>query len=330
LERVDLRRVWLRESSEFTPWLALEQNIALLGDAIGIELEVEAQEKEVGPFRADILCKNTANDSWVLIENQLERTDHVHLGQLITYAAGLSIVTIVWMAQRFTEEHRAALDWLNEVTDERINFFGLEVELWRIGDSAIAPKFNLVSKPNAWTKSVAGGASRAVEEGLTAAKRLQLQYWTVFRTFLEESRSPVKPTKPLPQHWMNFAVGRSGFRLAAIASLYDSERETFDANELRAEMLVDTPNSKEAFALLLAQKESIQREMGEPLIWHNPPEKRICKAYVRRPADLENRQDWPTQHRWLKDKLELLHRVFAPRIKALSVQSLSPSEVPKA
>src|SRR5689334_7653054 len=170
LERVDLRQAWSTESGQFTPWLAAEDNVRLLGEAIGIDLEVEAQEKEVGPFRADILCKDTATDSWVLIENQLERTDHVHLGQLLTYAAGLNSVTIVWIAQRFTDEHRAALDWLNEVTDERINFFGLEVELWRIGDSPVAPKFNVVSKPNAWTKSVTGGASRAADQDLTPAK----------------------------------------------------------------------------------------------------------------------------------------------------------------
>src|SRR6267143_4897369 len=114
LHKVDLREAWTSESSGFTPWLAHEENLKLLGEAIGMELELESQEKEVGPFRADILCKDTANDNWVLIENQLDRTDHSHLGQLITYAAGLNAVTIVWIAERFTEEHRAAMDWLNE------------------------------------------------------------------------------------------------------------------------------------------------------------------------------------------------------------------------
>jgi len=126
LHKVDLREAWTSESIDFTPWLAQEDNLKLLGEVIGIELELESQEKEVGPFRADILCKNTANDSWVLIENQLARTDHSHLGQLITYAAGLNAVTIVWIAERFTQEHRAAMDWLNERTDEKINLFGLQ------------------------------------------------------------------------------------------------------------------------------------------------------------------------------------------------------------
>lgn len=136
LEQVDLKNVWNNEPKEFTPWLAKSENLQLLGDVVGIELELEAQEKMLGPFRADILSKDTVNNQWVLIENQIERTDHAHLGQLLTYASGLKAVIIVWIARRFTDEHRAALDWLNEITDSRINFFGLEIELWRIGDSS--------------------------------------------------------------------------------------------------------------------------------------------------------------------------------------------------
>jgi hypothetical protein len=154
LEKVDLRKVWADEAGVFTPWLAQEENIKLLGDTIGIELKVEAQEKPVGPFSADILCKDTVNNQWVLIENQLERTDHTHLGQLMTYAAGLDAVTIIWIAQRFTDEHRAAMDWLNEITEEDIVFFGLEIELWQISGSPVAPKFNIISKPNEWSKTI--------------------------------------------------------------------------------------------------------------------------------------------------------------------------------
>ena len=120
LQRVPLREAWSSESSDFTLWLAQPENLVLLAESIGIELELDTREKDVGPFRADILCKDTA-DNWVLIENQLERTDHSHLGQLLTYAAGLNAVTIVWVAERLTEEHRAALTWLNEHTDEKIN-----------------------------------------------------------------------------------------------------------------------------------------------------------------------------------------------------------------
>ena len=167
LERVDLRKAWVSEPAHFSMWLAREENLALLGEALGMSLVLEATEKSVGPFAADILCREPQTEQWVLIENQLEQTDHTHLGQIITYAAGLDAVTVIWVAAKFVEEHRAALDWLNEVTAEGTNFFGVEVELWRIGDSAVAPKFNIASKPNAWSKRVTKSAGEwsAMERG---------------------------------------------------------------------------------------------------------------------------------------------------------------------
>src|SRR5438128_1646495 len=126
LKPIELREAWPNESTAFTPWLAQTENLALLADAVGMELELEGQEQRVGPFRADILCKDTGTNQWVLIENQIEPTDHCHLGQLLTYAAGLQAVTIVWVAKTIREEHRAALDWLNKITGDQFNFFGLE------------------------------------------------------------------------------------------------------------------------------------------------------------------------------------------------------------
>src|SRR5262245_40043571 len=174
LESVDLRKIWTSEASDFTPWLARPENIAELANTLDMDLEVEAQERAVGPFRADILCKDISTNRWVLIENQLERTDHHHLGQLLTYASGLEAVTIVWIAARFTEKHRSTLDWLNKITDDRFRFFGLEVELWRIGDSPAAPKFNVVSKPNdghtQWRKQRARSMTqREPRRGLNSA-----------------------------------------------------------------------------------------------------------------------------------------------------------------
>ncbi len=264
LEQVDLKNVWNNEPKEFTPWLAKPENLQLLGDAVGIELKLEAQEKNVGPFRADILCKDTVNNQWVLIENQIERTDHTHLGQLLTYASGLKAVTIVWIARRFTDEHRAALDWLNEITDSRFNFFGLEIELWRIGDSPIAPKFNIVSQPNDWSKTVAAGASQ-VENTLTESRLLQREFWSALRDFVKDKDSRIKTTKALAQNWMNIAIGRSGIRLCTVASFWDSVKETYDSHELRTEVVLDDNNSKTYYEQLFAQKEKNENEMGEPL-----------------------------------------------------------------
>ncbi len=319
LSKVDLREVWNNEATDFTPWLAMEENLGLLGDTIGIDLELEAQEKNVGPFKADILCKDTTDGHWVLIENQLERTDHTHLGQLITYAAGLKAVTIVWIAHRFTDEHRAAVDWLNEMTGSQINFFGLEVELWRIGDSPIAPKFNMVSKPNDWTKSVTGAAKRFDLEDISPAKQLQLEFWTGFREYLLEESKLIKPQKPLPQHWANFAIGRSGHNLAATVNTRD--------NRLTVELYIGTDDAKAFFHLLHDQKTEIEAEIGAALDWRELPEKKTSNlVLLRDDVDPQNKALWPDYYTWLKDYLERFHGALAGRVKMLDARDYNPPD----
>lgn len=318
LQKVELREAWSSESSDFTPWLAQEENLSLLGDAIGIELELESQEKDVGPFRADILCKDTATDNWVLIENQLERTDHSHLGQLLTYAAGLNAVTIVWIAERFTEEHRATLDWLNERTDEKINLFGLEVELWRIGESPIAPKFNIISQPNDWSRTVQQAAAGSGE--VSVHKQLQLRFWTAFRQYMEAHKSFVRCQKPLPQHWTNHAIGRSGIHLTSIVSIWNSETNS-KGPEIRAELYLDGPSAKQEFASLEKQKENIEKALGFPLTWHTVENKAACRLYTRQNADFLNESLWPQQFDWLRQRLETMQKVFAPIAKTLKLEA---------
>ena len=263
LEKVELRDVWAKEDGDFTPWLGTAENIALLGDAIGLDLEVEAQEKEVGAFRADILCKDTANDTWVLIENQLEKTDHTHLGQLMTYAAGLDAVSIVWIAARMTDEHRAALNWLNDVTTEDINFFGLEVELWRIDESRTAPRFNIVSKPNDWTSGITRATRGLVDGELSSTKQLQLKYWTEFWRVLESRYPHIRGTRARPQHWNNFSIGRSTFVL--VASVNTQKRFVW------VYLMCKGANALANFKLLRQQKNEIETEVRCPLEWRNCP-----------------------------------------------------------
>ncbi|MBT4400577.1 MAG: DUF4268 domain-containing protein [Bacteroidetes bacterium] len=307
LEHVELREKFKTEAGDFTPWLADESNISLLGDTIGLDLEVEAQEKEVGPFRADILCKDTADDTWVLIENQLERTDHTHLGQLMTYASGLKAVTIIWIAQKFTEEHRAAIDWLNEITDSDFKFFGIEVELWKIGNSEVAPKFNIVSKPNEWSRAVARG-----QEGITDARQLQLRFWNAFKSYVEDHGSQIRTGKPGPQNWMNISLGKTGYQLLAVASMWDQESHSYSKNEIRAELYVSSEESKSKFVVIESQREVIEKELGYELTWLNPEEMKSARAFTRKTVDLNDEADWMNQHAWLLENLVKLQKVFKP------------------
>lgn len=311
LARVDLRDIWMSESSDFTPWLAQDENLEILGETLGIDLELEAQEKSVGPFRADILCKDIGTGSWVLVENQLERTDHSHLGQLLTYASGLEAITIVWIAARFTEEHRSTLDWLNKITDESFRFFGLEVELWRIGDSPAAPKFNIVSKPNDWSRSVAQ-AARAIDESELSDVRLkQRSYWEAFHRALDQATGPVSGArKPQPQSWMNYSIGRTGFSLGAV--MIRPKRK------IRAELYISGEQAKSFFHLLQEHRQAIEQELGYELNWEELPTRRDCRISVYMTnVDPEDERDWPRQHEWLAAKVNDFHRAFLNRVRDL-------------
>lgn len=311
LEKVELRDVWKSEAGDFTPWLAIEENIALLSATIGIELEVEAQEKNVGPFRADILCKNTLSDNWVLIENQLEKTDHTHLGQLLTYASGLDAVTIVWIAYKFTEEHRAALDWLNEITNERFNFFGLEVELWRIGNSPIAPKFNIVSNPNDWTKRIAKAASQIGNVELTETRKLQLEFWTRFSEALQNTKEITSTQSPRPQYWFNVALGRSGIHLSLIANTYDKR--------IGVRLYMSGNVADTALDQLLEHKEEIEKEIGSTLIWNPFPDKKDKIILLDINADITKTEKWNEYINWLVEYTLKFRHAFSSRIKELDL-----------
>ncbi len=307
LTRVDLREAWETEAQDFTPWLAQDENIGVLAETLEMELEVEAQEKDVGPFRADILCRDANSpdhDAWVLIENQLERTDHTHLGQLLTYAAGLNTVTIIWIAQRFTDEHRAALDWLNDITGERYQFFGLEVELWRIGDSLAAPKFNIVAKPNEWTRKAGAAASSSGRDSERGA--LYRHYWTEFSKHLKERHSQ---RKPLPQQWMDFGIGRTGFWLTAMLRRQERRVSVY--------LGISGEEAKAHLELIRQDHEVIASALGDAIQWRNLA--KSCQLLLINPreADLDDPDDWQWQHEWLSETLEKFDAELRPRVVAL-------------
>jgi hypothetical protein len=315
LSAVELREYWPDEAKNFTPWL--EHNIGLLGEALGLDLEVVERERSVGPFSADLVCKNTADGTLLLVENQLEKTDHSHLGQILTYAGGLDAMSVVWVARRFTEEHRAAVDWLNRATRDDYSFFGVEIELWRIGESHPAPRFNLVSMPNDWSKIV---KSVSVGDSLTDTGRAQVAFWEAFRTHLQDRGSALKAGKAQPQSWLNLSVGRSGFVLSAIASRFDVESNAWEG-VLRAELVLERDSDRHYFRQLQAQKEEIHSEVDEPLVWHDPPDTKSCKVYFKTTADVTDESSWSKQHDWLRSHLERLDTVFRKRIQRLEAPS---------
>lgn len=310
LVRVNLRDAWEHEALQFTPWLAQTENISLLGDAIHLDLEVQSSEAPVGPCSADILCKDTLTGHYVLIENQLERTDHSHLGQLLTYAAGLDAVTIVWIAARFTDEHRAALDWLNRSTAEGLNFFGLELEVWKIGDSPLAPKFNVVSQPNDWVKTVKQQADVSAASALTAFQKLHLEYWTRFQSFLEERQSPVRTSKPSKESWVEVALGRSYFTLVAANSMRDNQTWVY--------LRIYGPAAKQQFSTMeQTYGEAINAMAPGKVEWRALPTNKESQLRLTRPSEPSNQATWPELMSWMAETLERWSQTLRPIVKAL-------------
>lgn len=307
IKKIDLRTIWASESSDFTPWLAKEENIALLSDAIGMDLEVESQEKNVGPFRADILARDLVANHYVLIENQLEQTNHNHLGQIMTYAAGLDAFSIIWIAKSFTEEHRAALDWLNRITDENINFFGVEVAIIQIGDSLPAPQFNVVAKPNDWSKSIKSTTSSG---NLTETKIKQQEYWTEFRDYVLKNGSPFKVQKPLPQHWTNVAIGRSYFYLSLNVN---SVNGTISIN-----FEMSGANAKSNYATLREKFEDDSKSnISANLDWLRLDDKKISMVKLSKSfnfLDIDSREE---QFAWFVEYVQKFIKYFQPKIKTL-------------
>lgn len=309
LVQVEVRSEWSNEASEFTPWLAQQENLDVLGETLGLSLETESVEKEVGSFRADIVCSDTGSDSVVLIENQLTGTDHDHLGKLLTYAAGLQAKTVLWLATQIRDEHRAALDWLNTITSDDYRFFGVEIELWQIGDSLAAPRFNIVSMPNNWSKSLA-----SVTDGTTKSEtRLkQLEYWDNLHGVLSTKNGPVSGNrKPQPQQWMSYAIGRKDFNLAAVMHI----REGF----IRVELYISGERASNRLTQLETEKEEIEQELGFELEWgdQSPDARDQRISHYLRGIDPTDKANWDNQHEWIADKLNAMHEVFFDRVKKL-------------
>lgn len=308
LQRINLREAWKHEATEFTPWLAQEENLQLLADALGLaELELVATEHPVGDFKVDILCSD--DDGEIIIENQLEKTNHTHLGQIITYAAGVGAKKVVWVAESFRAEHVAALEFLNQNTTGDLNFFAVEVELWRIADSPMAPSFNVLVKPNDWSK--AGRESARAAATATPTKQRQLQFWTALIEYIDEHKVPIKPQKPGPQHWLNSnPLGRSGFHVVSTVHSRDGR--------IGAEVYISHQQSKELFQKLLAQRSEIEKELGFELDWQELPESHASRiAVFRTDSDLSNESAWPGYCEWLAGKVSRLSAVFRPRVKEL-------------
>lgn len=307
LVQVPLREAWKHEANDFTPWLAETDNLNALADALGIsELVLVATEHWVGEFKLDILC--TDGDDQVIIENQLEKTDHTHLGQIIAYAAGVGARKVVWVAEKFRPEHAAALQFLNDNTTDDLGFFAVEVELWRIGDSPLAPKFEVVVKPDNWTKSSREQVRAA--SATTPIKQLQQKFWVALKEYLAQHAPNIRPQQARPQHWLNNSIGRSGFGLNVTANTRD---ERFGV-----ELYIHSAEAKKHFDNLSAKKAEIEAKLGFALDWQRLDDAQATRIAVWLPnASIEDEARWPEYQAWITQQLVKMDSVLRPIVRAL-------------
>ncbi len=306
LESVEVRAYWSDEARDFTPWLA--ENIHLLSEAVGgLDLEVKEQEGKVGDFRTDLVCRDTDGHP-VIVENQFGKTDHDHLGKLLTYAGGKDAAVIVWVAEDFRDEHRAALDWLNEHTAGDVHVFGVQIELWKIGDSAPAPRFNVVSKPNDWVE-----IARHTGE-MSEAQKLWVEFWTGLRVVMEQNQGNVGPRAPSKESFVGFAVGRADFRLEAIGS----------KRRISVRLVITGQKAKAYYRLLFQQKDAVEHEIGDELEWRELPRNKQSDVTVSwENCDVLDKDQWSDLHLWLREYLEKFHAAFFKRIKDLKAEDVS-------
>lgn len=293
LTALDPRTVWAHEAHHFTPWLL--DNAASLGAVLGIDLELSAAEHPVGGFALDLLGRDLTNDCVLIVENQLTTTDHGHLGQLLTYAAGTDAGTVIWLATAFREEHRRALDLLNDLGGEAVRFFGVEIGVVKIGDSSPAPLFKLRAQPNDWHAMVASAAKTNSQQAGKAA--LYQSFWGRFieRVKLQQP-GWTNAHKPPAANWFSMPSQFKGgpYYSASFAQ----------GGKLRSELYIDYGDAEQNTALfssLLSRREVTEERYGAPLTWEELPEKRACRIADYADGDVSNEQHADAYIDWLID-----------------------------
>ena len=306
IERVDPRSVWPNEAQDFTPWLA--SHIDELGEALGLDLELQSEEAPVGGFSLDILAREVGRDRPVIVENQLEETDHRHLGQLLTYAAGYDAGVVVWIAREFRDEHRAALDLLNRRTDDGIEFFGVVVEVWRIADSPPALNFRVTAAPNEWGKQVKQDA-RSRREGESSGK--DEKYRKFFQPLLDVLREEHGFTNNVK------ARGQSGYGFAASSRCAQYYAHLQRQRTASVGVWIDGGDKSTnhyRFDSLEQNRDEIEAEVGE-LSWERRDQYQAPRIATSRGGSVDDDEDILQDIReWMVERLLALKKAFDPRL----------------
>lgn len=300
LKEVDIRKVWAHEQYDFSKWLAGEDNIKELGDTLNLSLTDVETEKFVGNYRCDILCKDEITGKAVLVENQLEATDHDHLGKIITYASGLDAAVVVWIVAAAKEEHASAIEWLNKHTDDELSFFLIEVHAYTIGDSEPAPMFKIIEQPNDFAKIV-----KAISKNsdMSDTEKKRLEFWTQLNEVLEERGKPFNKRKATTDHWYSVAMGSSECSISM--DLVNKE------HKIRVGVWIS--DNKDLYDKFYAHKDEIENTCGFELCWDRLDNKKAALActYIKG-LDFDKQDNYPELINKAIDLVLILKKAFVP------------------
>ena len=312
LEEIDVRSVWKNEASDFTPWLLA--NAEYLGEILGIDVELDKKEQAVGDFSLDLIGRDISNSCVLIVENQLAETDHKHLGQLLTYAAGTDAATIVWVAPSFREEHRRALDYLNDKSINDVRFFGVEVRVVRIGNSSPAPMFHLVSKPaETGTQVVISGDT----SGLSPQREKYRRFWANYLETVHSNHPSITNVRsPATRTFTHINYLRKGVTIVLGFVVPQSK--------VLAEIYIDLKSKSKNLDVLLTLKsmqKEIEKELGCSLIWDEIPGKRACRIRALHDGHIDDETKHAEIIQWLMGVHVGLKKAFRSRVDSL------PSEI---
>lgn len=303
LIEIDIRELWIHEQYDFSNWLSKEDNIKLLGDEVGFTLTNVNKEVYVGSYRCDLVATDETSGDKIIIENQLEATNHDHLGKIITYAAGLDAKSIIWIVKQAREEHRAAIEWLNNNTSKEIGFFLLEIHAYKIDNSRPAPMFKIIEKPNDFVKNSKNGYK---EGEMTRSQSERLIFWTEMNKVLVERGKPFNVRKASTDHWYDVALGTSQAHITI--SLISKN------NFITIEVCIN--NNKELYDKLYALKDEIEEKLDIKLEWLRLDNKKACRilTYING-LDFDDHSNYPELVNKSIDTVIKFRNVFAPYFK---------------
>lgn len=304
LEEIPLRDIWAHEQYDFSEWLSKDENLNLLGEQLGLTLVEPETERYVGIYRCDIVCKDEMSGKLVLIENQLEPTNHDHLGKIITYASGLKASVVVWVVESAKEEHASAIEWLNEHIDSSVSFFLIEVHALKIGNSDPAPMFKIIEQPNDFvveTKKSAGDSAKDSER-----KANRFEFWSKFNDVLISKNKPFNVRKASTDHWYDVVCGKSGAHFSI--TLVNSE------NKIGIELYIT--DDKTLYDFLFSHKDEIEKSLGYELNWMRLDGKKASRIITYIPGlDFNCKENYPQLMDEIINKISEFKKAFGPFLK---------------